>query len=71
MQQSTLDLIQKLSNERQELYRLASQHRLTPEQRQRLQEINRQLPILWDRHRRELAAGQPVSTDRYRPNRAA
>lgn len=71
MQQSTLDLIQKLSNERQELYRLASQHRLTPEQRERLQEINRKLPILWDRHRRELAAGQVPTTQRYRPNRAA
>ncbi len=57
-EKSTLDLIQELSNERFQLYQLAARHQLTPEQRKRLEEINRELPILWDRYRRELVAGQ-------------
>ncbi|GEM_PF-6041847 len=55
--ESTLEAIQKLSNERFHLYQIAARHQLTPEQRKRLEEINRELPILWDRYRRELVAG--------------
>jgi hypothetical protein len=52
----TFDLIQQYANERHELYRLAAKQRLTSEQQSRLYELNSQLPVLWDRHRRELAA---------------
>ncbi|MDQ7028671.1 MAG: hypothetical protein Q9O62_02265 [Ardenticatenia bacterium] len=57
LNKSTLDMIQELANERFQLYQLASRHQLTPEQRKRLEEINRELPILWDRYRRELVSG--------------
>ncbi|GAB4517048.1 MAG: hypothetical protein OHK0046_23300 [Anaerolineae bacterium] len=52
----TMGLIHKLANERLELYMLAGHTRLTDTQRYRVQEITDQLAVLWDRHRRELAA---------------
>lgn len=71
-QKSTLDLIQELSNERFQLYQLAARHQLTPEQRKRLEEINRELPILWDRYRRELATGfMPKEVIAFRQRRPA
>jgi hypothetical protein len=54
----TLELIQNLSNERQMLYRLAGKQHLDANQQIRLGELNFQLPVLWDRHRRELAASR-------------
>ena len=54
----TLDEIQRLSNERHDLYRLAGKQHLTPDQEYRLNELSGRLPILWDQHRRELAAGR-------------
>lgn len=52
----TLDLIQKLSNERLNLYFLAGKQHLTPDQLYRLNELTGQLYSLWDTHRRELAS---------------
>ncbi|HEX2621766.1 MAG TPA: hypothetical protein VHL11_16525 [Phototrophicaceae bacterium] len=51
-----MDLINQLANERHNLYRLAGKQHFTPQQEQRLGELNNQLPILWDQHRRELAS---------------
>ena len=52
----TVELIQKLSNERLALYYMAGHQHLTPDQQYRLNELNGRLPVLWDQHRRELAA---------------
>ena len=52
----TLPMIDKLADERLRLYEQASEHALTPEQRQRISEISDRLPVLWDQYRRELAA---------------
>jgi hypothetical protein len=52
----TLDLIQRLSNERGKLYWLAGKQNLTPEQVYRVNEITGKLYTLWDQHRRELAS---------------
>ena len=57
----TFELIQNLSNERQLLYRLAARQHLNAEQQTRLGEINFQLPMLWDRYRRELVAAREWS----------
>jgi hypothetical protein len=54
----TLELIQNLSNERNMLYRLAGKQHLDAGQQTRLGELNFQLPMLWDRYRRELAASR-------------
>jgi hypothetical protein len=57
----TLQLIQNLSNERHMLYRLAGNQHLDATQQTRLGELNFQLPVLWDRYRRELAASRQWS----------
>ena len=51
-----LPIINKLADERLRLYEQASEHALTPDQRQRIAEISDRLPVLWDQYRRELAA---------------
>ncbi len=61
----TFELIQKFSNERQYLYRLGGKQHLSAAQRQRLDELNGQIPMLWDRHRRELAGSRPRLDIRY------
>lgn len=58
----TLELIQRLANERHDLYRLAGRQHLTVEEHNRLEEIGNQLPVLWDRYRREFAAIQWTRT---------
>jgi hypothetical protein len=58
MEEDTLELIQKVANERQLLYRLAGKQHLTLEQQSRLDEITNKLPVLWDEYRRELAASR-------------
>lgn len=50
-----LEQIQKLATERFNLYRSAGAHQLTPPQLERLHQIENQLPVLWDQHRREVA----------------
>jgi hypothetical protein len=50
-----LEQIHLLANERFNLYRMAAQQHLTPTQLQRLHEIENDLPVLWDQHRREVA----------------
>ncbi|HLY28525.1 MAG TPA: hypothetical protein VKQ72_19415 [Aggregatilineales bacterium] len=51
----TFDLIMRLSNERQELYRTAAQEHLNSDQRKSLEELNARIPLAWDQYRRELA----------------
>ncbi|MAS34110.1 MAG: hypothetical protein CL610_08885 [Anaerolineaceae bacterium] len=55
MYQETMNQIHKFANERHMLYRSAANHGLTPDETRRLHELNDQLPILWDRYRREYA----------------
>ncbi|HBY97579.1 MAG: hypothetical protein M5U01_20880 [Ardenticatenaceae bacterium] len=52
----TMELIQRLSNERQRLWLLAGQGKATPADRRRIEELTRELYNLWDSHRREIAA---------------
>lgn len=52
----TLDLIQRYATERHDLYRLAAKRHLTSDEMSRLHELNGQLPVLWDQHRREVAS---------------
>jgi hypothetical protein len=52
----TLDLIQKLSNERLNLYWMAGHQHLSPDQLSRMNELTGRLSTLWDQHRRELAS---------------
>ena len=67
----TMQQIHNLANERHILYREASHTGLTANQRQHLQELNNQLPLLWDRYRREYAARkQPITPD-FTQRRAA
>ena len=58
----TLPLIQKLANERFELYLLAGKQHLSPAQQQQLEMLNARLPMLWDEHRREVAAAHTPRT---------
>jgi hypothetical protein len=50
------ELIQKLSAERFELNLLAGKQHLSPAQKQRRDELDGELPKLWDQHRSQLAA---------------
>jgi hypothetical protein len=56
MTSETLQQINRLSDERLSLYRLAGKQHLSAEQHQRLTEIPAQLEVLWDQHRREVAS---------------
>ncbi len=60
----TFSLILKLSDERQQLYFLAGKQPLSDVQRNRLDELNGKLPVLWDAYRREVAAGSRESMER-------
>lgn len=51
----TFDEITRFANERHMLYRAAGHQQLTPSQKERLNRIDSQLPVLWDQYRRELA----------------
>lgn len=55
MYEETMEQIHAAANERHMLYRTAAKQGLTNEQIRRLRELNDQLPILWDRYRREYA----------------
>ena len=62
----TFNLINQLSEERLNLYRLAGKQHLTSAQQARIPEITNQLEVLWDQYRREVASShrpQPL-TDR-------
>ena len=56
MTDTTFDLINQLSNERNFLYRLAGKQHITETQLNRIHEIEGRLATLWDAHRRELVA---------------
>lgn len=58
MYQETMNLIHRMASERHLLYRLAAKQALNPEQIRRLRELNDQLPVIWDRYRREYAGRQ-------------
>lgn len=55
-----LEQIHSLANERFQLFRLAGKQHLTPEQLDRMHEIEGRLPGLWDLHRREIAAVRKI-----------
>jgi len=59
----TFDLILRLSNERQELYRMAAQEQLSFDQRKSLEDLNARIPLAWDQYRRELAT-EAMQSDR-------
>ncbi len=64
MYQETMNLIHNMASERHMLYRLAAKQSLNPDQTRRLRELNDQLPVMWDRYRREYANRQrPQSAD--------
>ncbi|MBI5666447.1 MAG: hypothetical protein HZC41_00445 [Chloroflexi bacterium] len=52
----TWEELNRLSNERFNLYLQAGHGHLTIDQQMRLDYINARLPVLWDLYRRELAA---------------
>jgi hypothetical protein len=56
MYQETMNLIHLRANERRMLYSAGAKHHLSPQELQRLHELNGELPDLWDRYRREFAA---------------
>jgi hypothetical protein len=63
----TFDQINQMSDERFSLYRLAAKQHLSAEQHRRLNEINNQLPVLWDQYRREVAsAHRPAPVNDWR-----
>jgi hypothetical protein len=49
-------LITRLTNEKSLLYRVAGHQPLAPHQKGRLDELNGQLPLSWERYRREDAS---------------
>ncbi len=51
----TMNLINRLANERLKLYIQAGRQQLNQPQKERVAQITNELAILWDRHRRELA----------------
>lgn len=69
----TLSLIQQYATERHELYKLAAKHHLTETESSRLNQLDSELQVLWDRHRRELAAQHytPYSYSASKPSKAA
>lgn len=62
MYEETMREIQQTSKERLNLYMLAGQGGLTPQQLQRLHQLNDAMPLLWDRYRREFAGSQNHKT---------
>jgi hypothetical protein len=56
MHMEIMNQIHQAANERHTLYRLAAKQHLTLDQTQRLHKLNTDLPLLWDRYRREYAA---------------
>jgi hypothetical protein len=60
----TMQQIHEIANERHMLYRQAGHHSLNAAEHQRLRDLNNQLPLLWDRYRREFAARrQPLAPE--------
>ncbi|RME45592.1 MAG: hypothetical protein D6791_10355 [Chloroflexi bacterium] len=54
-EESTLQRINRLAEERLELYKKASRQRLSERELLRLDELTRELERLWDQYRREQA----------------
>jgi len=54
--EDTMAKIQALAKERFNLFLLAGHQHLTRDQQERVQRITADLDVLWDQHRRELAA---------------
>ncbi len=66
----TMAKIQHAANERHMLYRMAGKQHLTPNQLSRLQQLDHQLPMLWDHYRRELAMTHyQVAKPTHKPER--
>jgi hypothetical protein len=57
----TFNLINQLSGERFDLYRLASKRHLTGAQLERITHLTNQLEVLWDQYRREVASAHRIA----------
>jgi hypothetical protein len=62
MAQGVMRRIRELSEERERLLALEGAHHASPEDQDRLKQIDRDLQVLWDLRRRELA-GESVDPD--------
>ncbi len=70
----TMELIQKMSKERQTLWYKASHGGLSPAEVNRVKELTDKLYTTWDTYRREYAAGHSHRNPAYinfKPDRAA
>jgi len=61
----TMQRIQKISNERTQLWCKAGNGGLSREEQRRVREIADRLPLLWDQYRRELAGDTRVLDSTY------
>jgi hypothetical protein len=57
---NTLDTINRLANERFELWRKAGSGGLSTQETYRVQQITAELDSLWDTYRREIASGKSI-----------
>jgi len=71
--QTAMDKIQRISNERQAIWRKSDERALTPDEAARLSTIEAELAVLWDAHRREYAASRnrsPMTSTRVKESSA-
>ncbi|MBI5931596.1 MAG: DUF2630 family protein [Chloroflexi bacterium] len=61
----TFDEITRLTQERTGIWRECGKTRMTSDMRNRLHEIDKELPALWVMLRREVAANQKPLAERY------
>lgn len=61
----TMDRIQQVSNERQQLWRKAGKNGLDTSEARRLQTIGDELAVLWDQYRREFAGDTRVRNSEF------
>lgn len=61
----TMNHIQQVSKERQELWRKAGKKSLSGNEAQRLHTIDNELAILWDQYRREFAGDTRVRNSEF------
>ena len=70
----TMELIQKMSKERQALWSKASHGGFSPTEVNRVKELTDKLYMTWDQYCREYAAGHShrnLATINFKPDRAA
>lgn len=65
MAQSIMQKIKELSEEREEILAREGSHHESPEDHERIQKIDHDLPVLWDLRRREMAGEEISLQDDY------